>query len=706
MKEIISESYLNKFKELIERLGKIEIKDRKEIFSIPIESNKDSKLRILLKNEETNQILGLLITLNRQVYSQKFFLNEDPKDRFIDLINLGKIANYLIEEILGKDKQIYKDLSNRLKSNSLELIGKWYPEHRKSLIKFRIEESEAIETLSIGYNRDRKEIKLLINLENYIKIALTEVLILGMKRFKKFKDNIQEKEFNQLLTIYGSLLLLHELYHVLHRHIYDNYSEQLSSELENLIMDEYINSKLIYLRFNRYEVRDLLKLLGLKTLEINSGIGTVIYFNSKLRKDLVKIDKYTLSRLIYYFRELKPVGFDQLIQFLDNCSENDRLFVAIQNLDYLNAFDSFSTPIRKFVKEFLDLTKEDSIIPEELNNSNSLEDKLSDDSNFQERNESGEDKLSEEEQQDNNSGNGKDSTNSNNINGNIDLKEISKDDLKKICNDSFIDSILEIPDELLDDILVPVAKEIFNNDFQEGIKFDKIIVELMDKITEEDKLEIKVDWRDKLELLIEEASGINFIYNPDGQNRRYEGQVGRLELVPAIENIILSFDISGSMTTEDYKVIINYVEDLIRRFNIGEFQIDSSCNIGYVYWAGLNQGNEYVVQPSPIISSDKIFDIIKSYEKEAKTVVGFGTDFGAFIRPFESGKLKGFVPDLMIVFTDGEFLDLKTDSRLEQWYLENKDKIIFVLTTDEYENILKSHDSTYIERTIIFKKNL
>ena len=706
MKEIISESYLNKFKELIERLGKIEIKDRKEIFSIPIESNKDSKLRILLKNEETNQILGLLITLNRQVYSQKFFLNEDPKDRFIDLINLGKIANYLIEEILGKDKQIYKDLSNRLKSNSLELIGKWYPEHRKSLIKFRIEESEAIETLSIGYNRDRKEIKLLINLENYIKIALTEVLILGMKRFKKFKDNIQEKEFNQLLTIYGSLLLLHELYHVLHRHIYDNYSEQLSSELENLIMDEYINSKLIYLRFNRYEVRDLLKLLGLKTLEINSGIGTVIYFNSKLRKDLVKIDKYTLSRLIYYFRELKPVGFDQLIQFLDNCSENDRLFVAIQNLDYLNAFDSFSTPIRKFVKEFLDLTKEDSIIPEELNNSNSLEDKLSDDSNFQERNESGEDKLSEEEQQDNNSGNGKDSTNSNNINGNIDLKEISKDDLKKICNDSFIDSILEIPDELLDDILVPVAKEIFNNDFQEGIKFDKIIVELMDKITEEDKLEIKVDWRDKLELLIEEASGINFIYNPDGQNRRYEGQVGRLELVPAIENIILSFDISGSMTTEDYKVIINYVEDLIRRFNIGEFQIDSSCNIGYVYWAGLNQGNEYVVQPSPIISSDKIFDIIKSYEKEAKTVVGFGTDFGAFIRPFESGKLKGFVPDLMIVFTDGEFLDLKTDSRLEQWYLENKDKIIFVLTTDEYENNLKSHDSTYIERTIIFKKNL
>ena len=222
----------------------------------------------------------------------------------------------------------------------------------------------------------------------------------------------------------------------------------------------------------------------------------------------------------------------------------------------------------------------------------------------------------------------------------------------------------------------------------------------------EDKIEVRVDWQEKLESLIEESSGINFIYNPDGQNRRYEGQLGRLELVPAFENIILSFDISGSMTSEDYRVIINYVEDLIRRFNIGEFQIDSTCNIGYVFWAGLNQGEEYVIQPKPLISSDRIFEEIKSHEKKAKLMVGAGTDFGAFIRPFVSGKFKGFIPDLMIVFTDGQFLDLvNLNEKLSFWYSNNKEKILFILTSNEFIDCLKSHDNTYLERTIIFQEN-
>ena len=706
MKELISEIQLKKFKELIKSLGRIEVGSEKKLFSISRDI--DSNLRVLLVNENKDNIIGLSMDSKRRIYSQNFF-RDNPKLKFIDLINLGKIANYLIEEVLGKDNQIYRDLSNKLKSNSLEWIGNYYPEHRKSLIKFRFEESEDINSLSIGFNKEKREIQLFINPYNYIKIALTEVLILAMKRFPKFEKNISVKEFNKLISIYGSFLLLHELYHVLHRHIFDNYSEQLSLELENMIMDNYINLKLIYLRLNNPEIKDVLKLLSLKYLEINSGIGSTIYLSGYLRKDLIKADKLELFRLISYFRELKPIGYDQMIQYLFNSNEEDKIFIAIQNLDYLEAFDSFSTPIRKFIKEFIDLQREESNIPEEIDSDNRFSSR---DSNSEENTSNTIRRIDNKDNKDSNDT--KDNKEDNNS------KELNKDNSNNLYRDNVneldklignelgenIKSILEIPDELLNDILAPVAGEIFDKDSLDNIKLDKVVLELLDKLDINDKLDIKVDWRDKLEQMIEESSGVNFIYNPDGQNRRYEGQLGRLELIPAIENIILSFDISGSMTTEDYKIVINYVEDLIRRFNIGEFRIDSSCNLGYVYWAGLFQGNEYVIRPSSIISSDKIFDTIKSHELKAKSEVGIGTDFGAIIRPFVSGKFKGFVPDLMIVFTDGQFLDLtELESKNKSWYLENRDKILFVLTTDEYTDNLKFYDSSYLERTIIFKNS-
>ena len=702
MKELISENQLDKFKDLIKSLGKIEGDSEEKLFSLPIESDKEFGLRILITNDN---ILGLGVDDKRRIYSQKLF-REDVKLKYLNLINLGKIAEYLIEEVLGKDIDYYKDKSNQLRSNALELIGLWYPEHRKSLIKFRMIDSEEINSLAVRFNKEKKEVQLLINPENYIKIALKEVLILGMKKFSRFNKKIDNKSFNFLLSVYGSLLLLHELYHVLFRHIYDDYSEQLSGELENIIMDEYINSRLIFTRLIRPEILDILKLLGLKRLEVNSGIGTSIYLTGYLKKDLIKVDKYVLTRLIKYFRELKPLGFDQMIEFLSECREEDKIFLAIQNLNYKEAFDSFSTPIRKFIKEFIDLTRDESLVPEELKDSNS------NDRNSQEgkRNETGsnqEDKRNETGSNQEDSSNSKDKETDNQENSSGNNLEQNIEDLSQVGDrNSTLESILEIPDELLDRILSPVIGEVFDNDSLEGIKFDKVLIELLERLNPEDKIEVRVDWQEKLETLIKESTGINLIYNPDGQNRRYEGQLGRLELVPAFENIILSFDISGSMTSEDYRVIINYVEDLIRRFNIGEFQIDSTCNIGYVFWAGLNQGEEYVIQPKPLISSDRIFEEIKLHEKKAKLMVGLGTDFGAFIRPFVLGKFKGFIPDLMIVFTDGQFLDLvNLNEKLSFWYSNNKEKILFVLTSNEFIDCLKSHDDTYLERTIIFQEN-
>lgn len=707
MKEIISDIQLNSFKRLIKLLGSIDIHLEDKLFSIAKDLDKDSIIKSLLVNEDNNQIIGLTIDSKRRIYSQNFF-NNNPKEQVIDLINLGKIANYLIEEVLGKDKQVYRELSRDLKSNSLEWIGKYYPEHRKSLIKFRIEESELINSLCISYNKERKEIQLLINPYNYVKIALSEVLILAMKRFSKFNKNMFVEDFNKLVTIYGSFLLLHELYHVLHRHIFDDYSEKLSFELENMIMDNYINMKLIYLRMNNPEVKDILKLLGLKNLEINLGIGSTIYLSGYLRKDLIKSDKYILTRLIHYFRELKPVGYDQLVQYFSNYQEDDKLFIAIQNLSYLEAFDSFIIPIRKFINEFIDLTREESLIPEEID----LDNKFSSKDNFNSENDSKEGNnsngnLNMFEANGGRGGKGKEEDENNfseeiKNNGQV----VPNDNLERE-NISKLSSILEIPDELINDILAPVAGEIFDKDSLSNIKVDKIVLDLLDRLDrEDDSLDIKVSWRDKLELMIKEASGVDFIYNPDGQNRRYEGQLGRLELVPAIENIILSFDISGSMTSEDYKVVINYVKDLILRFNIGEFRLDSSCNLGYVYWAGLNQGREYIVKPNSIISSDNIFEVIKSHERKARNSVGIGTDFGAIIRPFVSGDFRGFIPDLMIVFSDGQFLDLgELDLEYKSWYLENRDKILFVLTTDEFVDCLKFHDNSYLERTIIFTEN-
>lgn len=702
MKELISDIQLKRFKELIKSIGKLEINSDKKLFSISKEIDSDSKLRSLITNESNNQIIGLSIDSKRRIYSQNFM--DNPKSRFIDLINLGKIANYLIEEILGKDSQIYKDLSNKLKSNSLEWIGNYYPEHRKSLIKFRFKESEDVNSLSIGFNKEKKEIQLFINPYNYIKIALTEVLILAMKRYSRFEKNISVVEFNKLISIYGSFLLLHELYHVLHRHIFDNYPEQLSFEIENMIMDNYINLKLIYIRLNNLEVKNLLKLLGLKHLEINSGISSTIYLSGHLREDLMKVNRFELSRLVTYFRELKPIGYDQLIHYFSNYKAEDKLFIAIQNLNYYEAFDSFSIPIRKFIKEFIDLQREESNIPKEVDSDN----RFSEESNLNSESDSLEgdkDNFKENKDNSNSSKNdildNKEETDKDKleINNKKSINNIDKTDLE-------INSILEIPDEILDNILAPVAREIFDKDFSNNIKMDKVILELINKFDEEDKLEIKVDWRNKLEQMIEESSGVNFIYNPDGQNRRYEGQLGRLELIPAIENIILSFDISGSMTSDDYKIVINYVEDLILRFNIGEFRIDSSCNLGYIFWAGFNQGTEYLVPLSPLISSNRIFDKIKSYEIKARNLVGIGTDFRTIIRPFISGKFKGFVPDLMIVFTDGQFLDLEElECKYKDWYLENRDKILFVLTTDEFIDCLKFHDSSYLERTIIFSGN-
>lgn len=105
-----------------------------------------------------------------------------------------------------------------------------------------------------------------------------------------------------------------------------------------------------------------------------------------------------------------------------------------------------------------------------------------------------------------------------------------------------------------------------------------------------------------------------------------------------------------------------------------------------------------------------VYDLIKS----EWTCQG-GTLFDNAIKPFVYSGLKGYEPDLMIVFTDGQFykscknfnsksVDYLIDSRCKAWYTASRrSRVLYVLTPDgaEFKQCIYGVDSTSKHRIVL-----
>ena len=459
------------------------------------------------------------------------------------------------------------------------------------------------------------------------------------------------------------------MYHVLYRHIYKSDSEDLIiSAYDNIIMDSYINVKLMYERFDIEIVREILWNFNLDYIEINTGINQYIESVNSINNSIVRATQSDLNYELISFQPINNSSYNALIDFLSTCEENDKLFISIQSQCYNRAYDEFSYPIYRFIEEFTNIEEPVDI-----------------------KSQSGSNNEDSDEQDD---GDGEDNADSNYSKDSNGEKESQGTELKDSLN-----NLDKMPKEL-SDMIGEIYKSI---DI-----IDSSSREVKNRKPEEYLLFRLPEWKSKLKSFVENSIGIVTKYNPDGQNRRYEGQLGRLELYPAIEKIVLAFDISGSMSTKDYQIIINYVEDLIRELCNGELNIDTEFKLGYIYWSGVFNGDEYVLSMEGLADT-KMFDKIFSHEQKASSIVGGGTDFASFIRPFVTGKYKREVPDILIVFTDGQFLSYgymmeeKELSRIKSWYKQNKDRVLFILTTEDNIDDLKKYDSSYKSRTIVFQ---
>ena len=699
---LITDNEFDLIKEEINSLGSIKVENPKELISFEKSINDKIKLRILVKNIRNSRTVGIGIDEKGRIKSISV-KNKDPEMNYNNLINMKKLTDMIIDDLFTDIR--LKLLTDTVKSNAFTFIGKHFPQHRKSLIQFNIIESKDCRTLDVCYDKQRNEIQLRYNPINYSRIILSEVFILWMKSDRP--DTFKSENLNNLIIVYGAFLFLHELYHVLHRHIFnDNKNENIviDKTYENMIMDEYINTKLIYDRLNISEVKDYLSVLNLEYLEINTGIDDTLDSINYINNDLVKSDRISIDNVLQSFSEMFLFSYEPLERFLAKCEFNDSLFISIQNISINDAYDKFSYLTRKFIFEFTSNKSMKSLDKSETNSENDGDTDVEDKTN----------KGSEENSKNKNTGTSSDNSEESDGKSSSSNEKL-KDDNNFIDSESFkeeehnIESeqdYSDLPNEMVDSIIKGMVIEICNT-LNDRNSLDKSLLDLIKDIDNLDSITIREDWKDRLYNMIVNATGIEFVYNPDGQNRRYENQLGRLEIVPALENIILSFDISGSMKTEDYRIAIDYLNDLLKHLQSGEFNVDSSVGIGYIFWAGTFNGYEYTVNIKPV-SYTNIFESIKSYELNARKTVGLGTDFGAFIRPFVSGKFKGLVPDLMIIFTDGQFLSLGHDEEENKkylnWYRQNSDKILFILTTDEYLDCIAQYDLTYKLKTIVFKK--
>ena len=185
-------------------------------------------------------------------------------------------------------------------------------------------------------------------------------------------------------------------------------------------------------------------------------------------------------------------------------------------------------------------------------------------------------------------------------------------------------------------------------------------------------------WKEVLKRIIEQATGTKIERKTYLPSRRREGMFGASKILNTLDNVVFSFDMSGSMDIRrDFATALSYINDLM---GMGlEFE-----KIGYIYWGT----SVHVFGPKKFSLKNVARDAILHKPPDS---LG-GTDFDYALCPLVSrcdsvratkytGSMKSIANkiDLMVVFTDGA-VNPPTDERTRQWLHKYRKKVIYVIT--------------------------
>ena len=142
------------------------------------------------------------------------------------------------------------------------------------------------------------------------------------------------------------------------------------------------------------------------------------------------------------------------------------------------------------------------------------------------------------------------------------------------------------------------------------------------------------------------------------------------------------------MHIDDFKSALVYIEDMMK-MNL------SFDRVGFVYWST----KYYDVKPRSI-PPKKVY----ARAKENYPGSGGGTNASCIVDPFLEGKLRSCRPDLMIVFTDG-YISADLNKKHESWIKRNQRKILWVLTPDGTDDLIKDFDPSCKRRVVKMTDN-
>ena len=222
---------------------------------------------------------------------------------------------------------------------------------------------------------------------------------------------------------------------------------------------------------------------------------------------------------------------------------------------------------------------------------------------------------------------------------------------------------------------------------------------------------VNKDWRKLLKKIIENAAGVTIERVSYRPNRRRKGIWGANIIKQELENIVFSFDLSGSMDVRrDFSAALEYLSDLVKT-NI------SFKKVSFVYWGdNVKAFGPYTLNPKTL----KEMALAKQpKDRNGNAISMGGTYYDAAIAPFvssqnllykETGKLKSIASkvDLMIVFTDGGILG-PDDPNVKAWIRRMRKKTIYILKhgsqPGSVHQYMKNIDPSWKDRAVVASKS-
>lgn len=700
----------------------------------------------VMLNKSTNTTIGLVSTSYGSSYRTHLQVVALPQGSYYDVDqdmivqqNNYNLVSNSIERIISDNELMV--LGNSIISSSMAFIKQFYPKLYRSLLMFKLVNDSSIDTLYVTYNAIIDKVELHYNPMFVAKGSLGELITNILNAGLRFDaSQLTSADINSFVGVLGSFYFMHEVYHVLYRHVTDDSENNLPSFMENYVEDSYINSKLLKVYNNNPIVKRLLNKIGSPKLNISSGITDTYIISGNPRESLIK--SATANDLDKYFN-YSLRGEDELTQYFKNATINDQLIITCQNNNLDQTYQEFSDNTHKVINAIIDVDGENAKAQNTSAGAgpdNSQQSQQQGQSNQSQSSQQSSNNQSSQQQTDPTSTKNKipDSTgdsgsddnttdNSGSTSGDNDSTDAaaspsgddqssnkSANSLSKSLSqnstsggsgsgltqrtDTSIDNIKKIPaaiDKLLSDTAQEVSAELQKLDPSNdgsgqfsGTKLDKSLQSIIS--ANKGSSSIAKSWRSKLKSMIEDATGIKVTYNPDAPNPRIEGQLGRENIETSLGDLILSFDISASMSVSDFKASLDYVADMMK-MNL------QFSRIGYSYWTS----GHYEVAPRSISPSRVYTQALNNCPNESG-----GTPLSSMIQSFTEGKLRSCHPDLIIVFTDGEVWG-SLSPKEKAWLMKNRRKILWVLKPGSSRGIqtLKRYDTTCEKRCVIMTDN-